>query len=108
MSEIIKDFLSTNEISIQQILNNLLNSDKNLSLKTEIYHPKKLAILLTLAYYLKGKKYIKTYNLIKDFIETYLKYMVSNKRKSRNEVIRALAPLIQRTELENKSNVNIE
>ena len=108
MSEILKDFLSTNEISIQQILNNLLNSDKNLSLKTEIYHPKKLAILYTLANYLKARKYPNTSKLIFNFIETYLKYMVSNKRKSRNEVIRALAPLIQRTELENKSNINIE
>ncbi len=108
LSEILKDFLSTNEISIQQILNNLLNSDKNLSLKTEIYNPKKLATLLTLAKYLKSKKYIKTHNLIIGFIDTYLKYMVSNKRKSRTEVIRALTPLIQRTELENKSNVQIE
>ena len=108
MSEVIKEFLSTNEISIQQILNNLLNSDKNLSLKTEIYNPKKLAILYTLGIYLKNKKYPKTAKLINDFINTYLKYMVSNKRKSRNEVIRALAPLIQRTELENKSNINIE
>lgn len=108
MSEVLKEFLSTNEISIQQILNNLVNSDKNLALKTEIYHPKKLAILYTLANYLKIKKYVKTAKLIKDFIETYLKYMISNKRKSRNEVIRALAPLIQKTELENKPNVNIE
>lgn len=93
MAEILKNFQPTNEITIQQILNNLLNSDKNLSLKTEIYNPKKLAVLMTLANYLKIQGYIKSFTLIKGFIETYLKYMISNKRKSRIEVIKALTNL---------------
>ena len=105
MSEILKDFISTNEISIQQILNNLLNSDKNLSLKTEIHNPKKLATLLTLANYLKSRKYVKTYKLIDGFIKTYLIYMVSNKRKSRTEVIKALTSLIEKTDIEANKNI---
>ena len=95
MSKLLDNFLPTNDITIQQILNNLLNSDKNLSLKTEIYNPKKLATLFTLAKYLKSKKYVKTYKIIMDFIDIYLTYMVSNKRKSRSEVIHALTNLVQ-------------
>lgn len=105
MAEVLKDFLSTNKISIQQILNNLLNSDKNLSLKTEIYNPKKLASLFTLAKYLKSKKYFKSYKLIIGFIDTYLTYMVSNKRKSRIEVIKALTSVIEKTDIEANKNI---
>lgn len=95
MTEILKNFKPTNDITVQQILNNLINSDKNLFLKTEIYNPMKLATLFSLAEYLKVKKYVKTHKLIKNFIEIYLKYMISNKRKSRSEVIQALTNLIQ-------------
>lgn len=96
MSDILRNFTPTNDITIQQILNNLLNSDKNLFLKTEINTPQKLATLFTLAKYLKSKKYIKTYKIIVGFIDIYLTYMVSNKRKSRIEVIQALTNLTKR------------
>jgi len=103
---ILKDFLETNDITIQQILNNLINSDKNIALKTEIYNPKKLATLLTYAEYLKSRKFVKSYKVIFNFIETYLKYMVSNKRKSRMEVIKALTNLTERKETESSINVS--
>ena len=106
MSDILKDFIATNDINIEQILNNLINSDKNIALKTEIYNPKKLAILLTYANYLKSKKYVKSAKIIYEFIEAYLKYMVSNKRKSRIEVIKALSNLIQRKEADSSLAVN--
>jgi len=57
MSKILKDFVENSEITIQKILNNLLNGDKNLDLKTHIYKPKQLASLHTLAKHLKNKKY---------------------------------------------------
>jgi len=102
---ILKDFIATNDITIQQILNNLINSDKNIALKTEIYNPKKLATLLSYAEYLKSRKFVKSYKIIFNFIETYLKYMVSNKRKSRMEVIKALTNLTERKETEIPSNI---
>lgn len=80
----------SSEISTNQILNNLINSDKNLVLKTEIHKPKKLALLLSLAKYLEKQGYPKASNLLKDFITDYLTYMISNERKSRIEVIKAL------------------
>lgn len=85
-------------ITIQQILNNLLNSDKNLALKTEIYNPKKLALLLTHANYLEYLGLINSAKIIKDFIKAYLTYMVSNKRKSRTEVIKALTGVERKTD----------
>jgi len=106
MSDILKDFIATNDINIEQILNNLINSDKNIALKTEIHNPKKLAILLTYANHLKSYKYIKSYKLIIGFIEAYLKYMVSNKRKSRIEVIKALTNLVQKREVDKSLGIN--
>ncbi len=103
---ILKDFLATTDITIQQILNNLINSDKNIALKTEIYNPKKLATLLTYAEYLKSRKFVKSYKVIKEFIDNYLKYMVSNKRKSRMEVIKALTNLTDRKEIDTSLSVS--
>lgn len=84
------------EITIHQILNNLTNLDKNLALKTEILRPKKLALLLSLAKYLKTQGYPKASKLLIDFITDYLTYMVSNKRKSRDEIIKALTSRIEK------------
>lgn len=86
----LKIMSQSNEITSNQILNNLLHSDKNLALKTEISQPKKLALLLSLANYLKIEGYPKSSKIIIDFIENYLTYMVSNGRKSRKEIIKAL------------------
>lgn len=104
MSEILKDFIENNEITIQKILNNLLNGDKNLDLKTHIYKPKQLASLFTLAKHLKNQKYNGASKLIMDFIETYLRYMVSFKRESRKEIIKALSNLKDDSESLNKLN----
>jgi len=106
MSDILKDFTAISNINIEQILNNLINSDKNIALKSEIYNPKKLAILLTYANHLKSYKYMKSYKLIIGFIDAYLKYMVSNKRKSRIEVIKALTNLVQKKEVDNSIGIN--
>jgi len=106
MSELLKDFIATNEINIEQILNNLINSDKNIALKTEIYNPKNLAILHTYAKHLKSYGYKKSYKLIIDFIEIYLKFMVSNKRKSRTEIIKALTNLVHKRELDKSVGIN--
>lgn len=98
MTEILKKFTESNEVSIQQILNNLLNNDKNLELKTRVFKPKQLSALLTFAKYLKIVKLPISSKLITDFINDYLKYMVSFKGLSRKEVIRAIANLTDDSE----------
>jgi len=93
MSDLIRKFTESNEVSIQQILNNLLNNDKNLELKTRVFKPKKLSALLTFAKYLKIVKLPISSKLITDFIADYLKYMISYKGLSRIEVINAISNL---------------
>ena len=87
----IDDFIGSDDITIQKILNNLLDGSKNLDLKSHIFKPKQLASLYSLAEYLKNCNYKKSHNIIIDFINRYLRYMVSFKRYSRNEIIRAVS-----------------
>ncbi len=85
----------TSEVGMQEILNVLLEGDENLELKTHIIRPKQLAALSTLAEVLRVSKFPKSSQLIEDFVETYLRYMISYKRLSRGEVIRALTTVVQ-------------
>lgn len=98
MTELLKKFTESNEVSIQQILNNLLNDDNNLELKTRVHRPRQLSALLTFAKYLKIVKLPISSKLIIDFIKDYLKYMVSFKGLSRKEVIKAIANLTDDSE----------
>lgn len=88
----IKELSKDNTISIEKILNNLINNTDNLELKTEIHKPKELASLYSYAKYLKQQKFIIPYKTIINFIKQYLKYMVSFNRMSRTEIIKALTP----------------
>lgn len=85
--DIESDFNEDSDITLQQILNALIRSDKNLELKTEIHKPKHLAALKVLAVYLEDHNYPKSAELINIFLETFFKYMVSYQRKSRSEII---------------------
>ena len=83
------------DFGVQEILNVLLEGDTNLDLKTHIIRPKQLAALYTLANVLKISNYNKSSKLLHDFIEQYLRYMISYKRLSRGEIIRALTTVVQ-------------
>lgn len=98
---LLDDFVESDDISFQQILNNMLDGTKNLDLKSHIYKPKELASLMTLSKYLKTLGYKKSHRLIKDFIGYFLRYMVSYKRESRKEIIKAIAPNIINPQKEN-------
>lgn len=84
-----------NDISIQQILNNLLDGKHNLDLKTQIIKPKVLASLKVFAELLGKLKYPKSERVIESFIKTYLRYMVSFERQSRKEIIKAVSSLFE-------------
>ena len=85
----LKSMSRDNKITLQQILNNLLDGKENLELKTHIFKPKALAGLKTIANYLKLIGLPKSSKTINNYIITYLEYMVSYKRKSRIEIIKA-------------------
>lgn len=90
------ELIPTEDISLQQILNNLLDGKHNLDLKSEIFKPKDLASLKIFAEYLGKLEYKKSQIIIENFIKTYLRYMVSFERKSRSEIIKALSNLIEK------------
>lgn len=83
------------DIGVQEILNVLLEGDTNLDLKTHVIKPKQLAALYTLAEVLGVSNFPKSSELLHAFIEQYLRYMISYKRLSRGEIIKALTTVIQ-------------
>lgn len=89
------DMVETNDISLQQILNNLLDGKKDLDLKSHIFQPKHLASLKILSDCIGNLEYPKSEKIIKDFIHIYLRYMVSYDRLSRKEIIKALTSLME-------------
>lgn len=96
MSELeneLREIIPTSDISIQKILNNLLDAEKNLELKTHIYKPKQLTSLVVLGNYLKSIGLVKCAKIIEGFIKTYLEYMISYKRLSRVEIIKAISSI---------------
>lgn len=84
----------------QEILNVLLDGEENLDLKTHVIRPKQLAALYTLANVLKTCQYTKSSKLLHDFIRQYLRYMISYKRLSRGEIIKALTTVVQENTVE--------
>lgn len=89
------DFEDDKETSINEILLSLLD-DKDLELKTHIFRPKDLASLKTLARFLRQEDMTESSRLIEDFLEIYLKYMVSYDRLSRKEIITAVRNLLDK------------
>lgn len=86
------DLTETSDVvgELYEVIDRLLNSSGEINLKTEINHPKNLAILTVVENYasqIKLKKVPDTLNL---FQKQYLKNMVSYKRGSRNEVVTIL------------------
>lgn len=85
------------DISFQQILNNLLDK-QDLELKTHILKPKELTSLKIIAEYLKLCELEFSYNILDKYISFYLEYMVSYKRLSRNEIVKAISNIAQESD----------
>ena len=101
-----KEMIPTKDISLQKILNNLLDATDNLELKTHIFKPKQLASLMIISDYLKSKELTKSSKLIDDYVnDYYLRYMVSYKRLSRIEVIKAISSFYEREALSNSQKL---
>jgi len=91
----LKELTEVKELSIHEILSNLLDGEQNLDLKTHIFKPKQLASLVVLGNHLDTLGYEESSNMIAGFIQVYLRYMVSFKRLSRTEIIKAVSGVIQ-------------
>jgi hypothetical protein len=82
---------SDDDLTFEKILNALLSGDADLDLKTHVNKPKQLASLLIIENVLKNAKCPIASELINSFTDKYLRYMVSFKRMSRTETIRAIS-----------------
>ena len=91
MSELLNEIMKFNETSLQEILNSLINYDDNLDLKTHILQPKNLASFYILGVYLEMKGYEQSAEVIKIFLDKFSRNMVSYKRLSRTEIIKAIS-----------------
>lgn len=100
-----KEIILTKDISLQKILNNLLDGSKDLDLKTHIFKPRQLAGLIALANYLKTIKLTNTSKLIIDFVDDFLRKMVSYKRLSRIEIVKAISAFYEKENLSNSQKL---
>jgi len=103
--EVLDELMEVRDSSFKEILNNLLDGEENLDLKTHIFKPKDLSALYVLGNYLRRNKALHSSEIINEFIEIYLRYMVSYKRLSRIEIIRAISTLTQDTDESNSTNL---
>ena len=100
----LSELSEVNDISLNEILSNLLDGEKNLDLKTHIFRPKQLSSLFVLGSYLNNNGAKHTSGIISEFLQIYLRYMVSYNRLSRIEVIKAVSALKQKEDDTNPKN----
>lgn len=91
------------ELDIEQkIVEELLNSEKNLPTKTELEKPIKWSTLNTVAEFIKSKNLPISFGILDRFITTSFSFLISKDRKGRLEYIQALQSA--KKELEEKPN----
>lgn len=98
MEEIYKELEKAEEETFEKILSKMLESDKNLPLKTHIVFPHEISVLSVIAEKLENDKFLKSASLLKIYIQKYIEYMVSYKRLSREEIVRAFVARTQSEE----------
>lgn len=96
MGSIFGDMEEVNEQSVLDFLSKLLEGDKNLDLKTHIHKPKQFTSLEVLQKYLKDNQCTSCSKLIEMFILKYRRNMVSYRRLSRTESIKAVSSLLDK------------
>jgi len=96
VEKVLNELTEIKDVSIQEILSNLLDGEKNLDLKTHIFKPKQLSALFVLGSYLDGTGAKHTSGIIAEFLQVYLRYMVSYNRLSRTEIIKAVSALTEK------------
>jgi len=105
IEQVLSELTEVNDISLNEILSNLLDGEKNLDLKTHIFKPKQLSVLFVLGSYLNGNGAKHTSGIIAEFIQIYLRYMVSFDRLSRVEIIKAISGLKEKEDTVNSKKL---
>ena len=108
LKEIVNEIRPIKDDSLKKILNNLLDGSTDLDLKTHIFKPKQLSALISFANYLKTRELKNSAKLIIDFVKDYLRKMVSYKRLSRTEIIKAFQSINEREIQEKQKSNNLD
>lgn len=94
----LKDFIEktfgitqADDITLQQIINNMMNADSNLPLKTQIDNPRNYTALKHSANVFGKLRLKNSSNEINKYIKTRNKYMISFKRRGRKEVFTTIS-----------------
>jgi len=101
LREYMNEVIPTKDISLQKILNNLIEGDKNLDLKTHIFKPKQLASLIVIQEYFKTIGLNTSSDILLSFMKHFKRLMVSYKRLSRIEIIKAISSILEKERLTN-------
>ena len=101
LRESMDEIIPTKNYSLQKILNNLIQDDDNIDLKTHIFKPKQLAGLIVIQEYLKSIELTQSSKLIKTFMKHFKRLMISYKRLSRIEIIKAISSMLEKERLTN-------
>jgi hypothetical protein len=86
------------EETIERILVKLIEGGDDIAMKTDMPRPMNVVRLSTLADWLQQEGFLDSATLIRDFVDYYMHYMVSNQRKGRKEIIRALSDRLKNEE----------
>ena len=101
LRESMDEIIPTKNYSLQKILNNLIQDDDNIDLKTHIFKPKQLAGLMVIQEYLETIELNESAKLIKTFMKHFKRLMISYKRLSRIEIIKAISSMLEKERLTN-------
>jgi hypothetical protein len=93
VEETLEGLFSTEEITAEKILNLLIESGKNLNMKTQTESPLEIALLEAYIIYLRGKGLTGTAKMLENFMLRFKEFMVSYKRMSRKEIVDSLIAL---------------
>lgn len=102
---LLDEFEKLNDVTAEEILTNLMQAE-NIEMKTEIKKPLQLAKLYVLKTLLQNTGFNTASNIIDTFIQKYLVYMVSDKRKGRKEIIEAVSGIREQVKTVKEKLVN--
>lgn len=95
------------DLTFEKILNNMLDGEHNLDLKSHIFKPKVLSSFVVFGSSIGELKYKTAAGRIDTFVKKYLRFMVSYQRLSRKEVTHALASLREESAKSNAFTKNL-
>lgn len=90
MPGFLDEFIPVEEESVERILAKLMMPD-GIALKTDLPRPMPCVKLQVFAQWLKQEGMDDSSALVSDFVKFYMEDMVSNKRKGRAEIVKALS-----------------